>query len=692
MTWRDKKISELTVPVTNKASDSVGAATDGKADFRLLRYFTTASLAAFMVVAVLLGYVFRTLSVDALINGYQSEHTNHARIIANEMWDDHFGPLVEAMADKPGAQLLTAPQIPALHQEVLKLLDGTKIYKIKVYDLRGRTVYSTELSQIGEDKSDNAGVLAGLRGLSSSELVHQNQVSSFEGELQDHDVIESYIPRYDPATVQVSGVFEIYRDATSVLVEVRQRQWVLVAAVVALLTLLYLVVFTIVKRAQDRIIEQDRERQQAQQALAHSEERWKFALEGAGDGVWDRNLQTGEVMFSRRYKEIYGFASDELENGTEDWDARVHPDDLARLEADRAVYFAGAKPNYANERRMQCKDGRWKWILSRGMVVARDVQGQPLRMIGTHTDITERHEREEALRLASTVILTMDEAVIVTNMRNEIISVNPAFTVITGYVADEVIGRSPKLLSSGTHSPKFYQDMWEQLAATGNWHGEICNRRKSGKLFIEWLSIKQVRDAQGAPTHCVAVFSDISERKASEARMQHLAHFDVLTELPNRALFSDRLRQALAKARRDKARLALMFMDLDKFKPVNDQLGHQVGDLLLQEVAQRLAGCVRRESDTVARIGGDEFVVMLPDIETAQAATLVAENILAALNRSFEIGEHQIQISTSIGIAIFPDHGTDENLLLKSADAAMYRAKEGGRNRVCLALVAAGST
>ena len=294
----------------------------------------------------------------------------------------------------------------------------------------------------------------------------------------------------------------------------------------------------------------------------------------------------------------------------------------------------------------------------------------------------------EALRLASTVILTMDEAVAVTNMRNEIISVNPAFTVITGYFASEVIGRNPNLMASGTHSAKFYQDIWAKLATTGNWHGEICNRRKSGSLYIEWLSIKQVRDEQGVPSHYVAVFSDISERKASEARMQHLAHFDVLTNLPNRALFSDRLRQAIAKARRDRTQLALMFMDLDRFKPVNDQLGHQVGDSLLQEVARRLLDCVRRESDTVARIGGDEFVVMLPDIETVQAAAQVAEKILAALNQSFDIDEHRIHISSSIGIAIFPEHGQDENHLLKSADAAMYLAKENGRNRVQLAAVA----
>lgn len=668
---------------SDNATDHAAVAAEN--DFRLLRHFATVSLVAFVVVAVLLGYVFRMLSVDALINGYQSEHINHARILSNELWDAHFGPLVQSVADLPAEQLARAPQIPALHQKVIKLLEGTRIYKIKVYDLQGRTMYSTDLQQIGEDKSDNAGVLGGLRGLNSSELVHQNQLSSFEGELQDRDVIESYIPRYDPLTGKVSGVFEIYRDATTVLAQVGQRQWLLVAAVVALLAMLYLAVFIIVKRAQDKIIAQHQERQIDQQALALSEERWKFALEGAGDGVWDRNLQTGEVVFSRRFMEIHGFAAHELEHQAEAWQARIHPDDLARIEDDRAAYFAGEKSSYTNERRMQSRDGRWKWILSRGMVVSRDAQGNPLRMIGTHTDITERHEREEALRLASTVILTMDEATLVTNQHNVILSVNPAFTVITGYSPSEAVGRDPKLLASGTHSAMFYQAMWEQLASSGHWHGEICNRRKNGELYIEWLSIKQVRDAQGAPSHYVAVFSDISERKASEARMQQLAHFDVLTGLPNRALFADRLRQAMAKARRDKTRLALMFIDIDKFKPVNDGLGHHVGDLLLKEVAQRLADCVRRESDTVARIGGDEFVVMLPEMATVQSATLVAQKILVALSRPFDIVAQQIHISASIGIAFSPEHGADEHALLQSADAAMYQAKNNGRNQLYVA-------
>ncbi|OIN94413.1 MAG: hypothetical protein AUJ20_00770 [Comamonadaceae bacterium CG1_02_60_18] len=648
----------------------------------LLRRFAVASLLAFVVVAALLGYVFRVLSVDNLINDYQSQHVNHARIIANETWDKHFGPLIRDAADRPGTELANNPHIPEIYLHVQKLLEGTGIFKIKVYDLRGRTVYSSDRSQIGQDKSGNVGVQAAIKGNSSSQLVHNAQISTFEGELTDRDMVESYIPRHDPLTGQVTGVFEIYRDATVVLQQIRQREIKLVGSVVVLLALLYLTVFSIVKRAQDRLVAQSAARQRAQAALAESEERWKFALEGAGDGVWDRNLQTGEVVFSKRYKSLYGFADEELEDRTEPWDARVHPDDLPQVIADREAYFRGATSTYVSERRMHCKDGSWKWILSRGMVVSRDAKGNPLRMIGTHSDITERHEHEQALQLSSTVLHTMDEAVTVTDASNTIISVNPAFTVITGYSEDEAIGKTPSLLASGTHDDAFYQAMWNSINTQNGWHGEIRNRRKSGQLYVEWLSIKRVCDAQGVLTNYVAVFSDISERKASEERMHHLAHYDVLTELPNRALLGDRLAQALAVAQREQQHLVLMFIDLDKFKPVNDELGHPVGDLLLQAVAERLQQCVLRDSDTVARIGGDEFVVMLLDVASMQDAMVVANKIRHALEQPFDLGAHTVSISSSLGIAMYPEHGGSEADLLKNADTAMYHAKEAGRNQV----------
>jgi len=663
---------------TNERGRSAGS---GTTRFWLLRYFTVASLIAFAIVAVLLGYIFRTLSIDGLVNGSEREHVNLAHVIANEIWEQG-GQSITMTEGKSAAELQTLPHVPALQKGVRHILTSTSVFKVKIYNTQGVTVFSTDPALIGEDKSTNAGVIAGLQGRNSSQLTHKDQVSTFEGQLQNRDLVESYVPLYDPSSGRISGVFEIYGDATKLLAEIDRRQWYVVTAVIGLLALLYLVLFVIVKRAQDLIIRQNQEREQARQALSLSEERWKFALEGSGAGVWDRNLQTGEVVLSKGYKEIYGFADDELLDHREAWNKRVHPDDIPLVERDRVAYLAGDQPAYANERRMQCKDGSWKWILSRGMVVSRDAQGKPLRMIGTHTDISERHEREEALRLASTVIQTMDEAVTVTDRHNLIVSVNPAFTAITGYPPHEVIGKDPKLLASGMHSPEFYKAMWEKLDSEGSWHGEISNRDKGGRLYVEWLSIKKVCDQKGGLTHYVAVFSDISERKASEQRLHQLAHYDALTGLPNRALFADRLRQAMAKARRDKTRMALLFVDLDKFKPVNDSFGHNVGDLLLKQVAARLSQCLRRESDTVGRTGGDEFVVMLPEVETAQDPRVVGEKILHALNRRFEIEGHSIHISSSIGIAIFPEHGTDENLLMKQADAAMYQAKANGRNRM----------
>ncbi|MBI5658083.1 MAG: CHASE domain-containing protein [Nitrosomonadales bacterium] len=292
-------------------------------------------------------------------------------------------------------------------------------------------------------------------------------------------------------------------------------------------------------------------------------------------------------------------------------------------------------------------------------------------------------EREERLRLAATVFETVDEAVMVTNPDNRIIAVNPSFTRITGYSADEVIGRNPRMFSSGKHPPEFFRELWEALLAKGIWKGELWNCRKNGEVYVGWFSFNRVFDETGNLTHYVSVFSDISERKAAEERIRQMAHYDRLTNLPNRALFSDRFRQALAKALRDRTRMALLFIDLDKFKPVNDTHGHNVGDMLLVEVAKRLQYCVRG-SDTVSRVGGDEFIVLLATIEKEQDAMMVAEKIRGALNQPFELAGLVLHISSSIGVALYPEHGSDEEQLCKCADIAMYRAKENGRDNAQL--------
>lgn len=298
-------------------------------------------------------------------------------------------------------------------------------------------------------------------------------------------------------------------------------------------------------------------------------------------------------------------------------------------------------------------------------------------------ELNERKRAEAGNRLAATVFDTVDTAVMVTDQWNHIVKVNPAFTEITGYSAEEAMGNKSNMLSSGAHPPEFYKAMWGELKSRGSWEGEISNRRKNGEYYIEWLSINEVRDNEGILTNYVALFSDISERKAEEAHMHNLAHYDALTGLPNRILLTDRLQQAISSARREKSHMALMFIDLDKFKPVNDTLGHHIGDLMLMEVARRMLECLR-ESDSAARVGGDEFVVLLPVIEAESDAIAVAEKIRNTLSRPFELSGHNLNISASIGVAVYPEHGNDENILLKNADAAMYFAKEAGHNNVML--------
>ena len=298
-------------------------------------------------------------------------------------------------------------------------------------------------------------------------------------------------------------------------------------------------------------------------------------------------------------------------------------------------------------------------------------------------ELSERNKIEAGARLAATVFDTVDTAVLVTDKNARIIKVNPAFTEITGYTAAEAIGKSPNMLSSGSHPAVFFKEMWASLKATGSWQGEISNRRKNGEYYIEWLSINAVHDTEGSVINYVALFTDISERKAAEDHLHNLAHYDALTGLPNRILLADRLQQAIVAARREKSLMALMFIDLDKFKPVNDTHGHHIGDLLLKEVARRILECLR-ESDSAARVGGDEFVVLLPNVEEQADAVAVGEKIRHTLNEPFMISEKHVEISSSIGVAVYPEHGNNEKELLKHADIAMYYAKDAGRNNVKL--------
>jgi|GEM_PF-4909559 len=312
-----------------------------------------------------------------------------------------------------------------------------------------------------------------------------------------------------------------------------------------------------------------------------------------------------------------------------------------------------------------------------GMVYLATVLYRRERRLDAEREAARRRAYE---RLAATVFETVLEAVMVADADQRIVAVNPAFTRITGYSAEEAVGADFALLASGDHADEFYQTMRETLARKGRWEGEVRNRRKTGEVFVAWQSINQVRDDGGRVVHLVAGFSDITEYCAEADRISHLAHHDLLTGLPNRALLLDRLHQGLHQAQRDQRYLVLLFFDLDKFKPVNDTLGHTVGDRLLQALAARLMGELRA-GDTLARLGGDEFVILLHAVKNSRAGMVVAEKIRQAVALPFLIDQHQINVSTSIGIAMYPDHAANGEGLMRCADSAMYRAKSLGGNR-----------
>ncbi|MGD1983695.1 MAG: EAL domain-containing protein, partial [Chromatiaceae bacterium] len=416
----------------------------------------------------------------------------------------------------------------------------------------------------------------------------------------------------------------------------------------------------------------------AEQAIRASEERLALALRGADLGLWDWNITTGAATFSDRSLDILGLRAGVLPGRFDAWEALVHPEDQGRRRTRLDAHLDGRSILYESTHRMRHGSGDWRWILERGQVVEHAEDGRPLRAAGTQMDVTAARRAQERLRLVATVFENSHEAVMITDAENRIVEVNRAFSDITGYSAADVVGKNPRIFQSGRHDAVFYQSLWRQLREQGYWRGEIWNRRKDGDVFPEWLSIATVTDEAGETEHHVAIFSDLSEQHRSRAEIDFLAHHDALTNLPNRLLFNARLEHAVDHARRADAQLAVLFIDLDHFKTINDSLGHALGDEVLREAARRMRGALR-DDDTIARIGGDEFIILLEGTTPAGARD-VADKLGAVFGESMQIGPEALYVSLSIGISVFPDDGDDVDTLVKNADAAMYKAKSSGRD------------
>ena len=408
-------------------------------------------------------------------------------------------------------------------------------------------------------------------------------------------------------------------------------------------------------------------------------DRLSLALWASRDGFWDWDIVLDRMFLSGPEEFIGG--QRETAIAADVWRKHVvHPDDRERVMAALDVHIRGERDHYEAEYRVFTTSRRVAWIVARGRATERDANGRALRIAGTFRDISLERERDRDRRIAQEVIRSMGEAVCVTGLDYRFTSVNAAFSRITGYADHEVIGVDAGILDSDQHPREFFQELRAAMNHRGHWSGEIWQRRKDGEQFLSWLEINEVRDAGGERTHWVAVISDITDRKRAEQELRYLANYDTLTGLPTRTLLSERLAHALIRARRLGTKVAVLFLDLDRFKHVNDSMGHAAGDRLLKSAAARIVTSVR-ESDTVARLGGDEFTVILEDLRDNDEAEKVAHKMLSAFGAPLEIdGRQEVVITPSIGISLYPEHGQLPTDLLKHADTAMYHAKDRGRN------------
>ncbi|MFZ6743478.1 EAL domain-containing protein [Undibacterium sp. JH2W] len=414
--------------------------------------------------------------------------------------------------------------------------------------------------------------------------------------------------------------------------------------------------------------------------LLEREQRLERVMLGSDLGYWDWNLLSNTFKVSARWETMLGYAPGEMKVTPEHWPDHIHPDDMSAAHASLDRHIKGLTSSHELELRLRTKSGEWRWVLTRGAIVAWDEQGKPLIMSGTHTDITAQKMMELTQREAATVFSSSFEGIMVVNPVGCITKINPAFTRITGYAEKDVCGKSTKILASGHHNASFYAEMWNAVKEDDFWRGEIWNKRKNGEIFPELLSISSVRDAAGEIQHYIGIFTDISELKTHEAELDRIAHYDPLTGAPNRRLLADRLGQAVNRANRTNKSLAVCFLDLDGFKDINDKYGHATGDRLLIGVTENLKRVLRAD-DTLARLGGDEFAVLLSDISSAEESAMILDRVLIGVSQPIQIDVTTVSISASIGVSLYPDDNVDADTLLRHADHAMYLAKEAGKNR-----------
>ncbi|MDL2176618.1 EAL domain-containing protein [Stutzerimonas stutzeri] len=412
--------------------------------------------------------------------------------------------------------------------------------------------------------------------------------------------------------------------------------------------------------------------------LGESEARLTLALEASDLGLWDWDLQSNRVHHSPM-QVVFGI---DLENRYGKDGSRlpdIHPDDLQRVRSALIAHLKGETESFVIEYRALCADGSELCLEDRGRVIQRDANGRALRMIGTRRDISELRSQAEQQRLAATVFEAASEGIVIMNDRYRVLAVNDACCTLSGYSREELLGHSVARIAGSPESQRQYETMREALERHGHWQGELIETRKSGEVYPQWVQLREVRDANGSVTHVVAFVSDLSVRRKIEERLRYLTHYDDLTGLANRGLLKERLQEACQRVRRNGRNMAVLYIDLDRFKLLNESLGHEAADALLREVSRRLSQTLG-EADTIARLSGDEFVVLLDAYGSLSGLAHLGSRLLQRIRKPIVIGEQELVISASIGVSLLPDNSRDAEVLLRQASTAMQQAKHLGGN------------
>lgn len=430
---------------------------------------------------------------------------------------------------------------------------------------------------------------------------------------------------------------------------------------------------------EDRVAQRSRELDVANQALSKSEARLALALKASELGLWDWNLQTDEVHHTQ-IQELFGLAPEYVTAILRDLKPRLHSEDVPALKHALIEHLKGRTEDYQIEYRVRHGDGHWVWIEDRGRAVERSESGRVIRMVGTRRDISASKNLEQQRQLAATVFEAASEGIVILDPDYALIAINQAFSRVTGYDIDDMLGRNVVELPCSRDARRHYVAIRHELEQHGSWQGELVETRKNGELYPQWLQLNAVRDSRGNVSHIVGFFADLSARRESEERMRYLTHYDELTGLANRSLFRERLHEAHQRVRQGGRRsLALLHINLDRFKLLNDSLGHEVADQLLQKMSRRLVNALP-EADTIARLSGDEFAVLFDAYGNLSSLARVATRLSAKLRLPLTVEGHELVVSASMGISMLPDNAREISALVSQSNMAMQHAKHLGGN------------